>query len=544
MFQIVEKYKFPFKILLALIALSFVTFGVQSFNSTTDNYLNKVGDTQITAGEIRDLLRGTNYQVSEEDKRNVLDQLTNRALVDVGARKYQNFDLNLPVVKEMVMIDDAFLTDGKFDPERYHSIIANRYRSEKAFLEDSRSNIVYNFMNMMVRGTPILAESQAKLNADVYKVKRTIRTHTFSTDQFRSKITVNDDALKSYYEANKKDYRIPKAVKVEYVKISVEDVAKNEKVSDQEVETFMKEQEAQQAQAQAQAQAKPEGEAAKAEGDASKLEVLDEKAEAKDAKTAPKMTKEAATEMLKLQKARKLFSAVREDVSESTFNNPTDLTHVAKKYNVPLVKHDEGWIVEGEQQMDVNIPKKILDEVFGEEALQGNNSDVIDDGNEFYVFRNYEVRPESFKPFDEVKADVEKGYVKSETRKLIDAEMGSIVAKLKNGEDAGLDWTEPEDLFIEDFQARFADGDLKTIAKSFPEKGKPEFYLSETLQSDPVIIKVEDFTVDEARRSPIEGREFDRFIIDIYANELWLLYNAELLDEFPIKQGKEKLEDI
>ena len=86
MFAAVEKFSGPAKILLGLIALTFVGFGASSVSSSSSDYIVKIGDRPITVQEVQRALQ--NAQAS--GNQNATEQAILQALQGLKVLQLQN----------------------------------------------------------------------------------------------------------------------------------------------------------------------------------------------------------------------------------------------------------------------------------------------------------------------------------------------------------------------------------------------------------------------------------------------------------------------
>lgn len=87
MFDAIDKYRNVVKILLGLIALSFVTFGVHSFTHSGRDYIIVVGDEKITERDIRQAIQSNNLPSDENTRNQIYQSLLQQAYMINGAKK-------------------------------------------------------------------------------------------------------------------------------------------------------------------------------------------------------------------------------------------------------------------------------------------------------------------------------------------------------------------------------------------------------------------------------------------------------------------------
>lgn len=121
---------------------------------------------------------------------------------------------------------------GKFSEAIYEQFLKNRRITGQSF-EDS---VRHDFRLMQVQGsvtaTGMYPASVAERLQRIGEQEREVSEVLFTPQQYVSKVTVTDDDIKAYYEANKKEFMVPERAKIEYVVLSLDEVAKGIKIDE------------------------------------------------------------------------------------------------------------------------------------------------------------------------------------------------------------------------------------------------------------------------------------------------------------------------
>ncbi|STZ75840.1 SurA N-terminal domain-containing protein [Bergeriella denitrificans] len=241
MFHTVEKYKGPAQIMLGLIALTFVGFGVSTAAAPGSDYIVQIGDEKVSEQS----LNAATQNMQGENRDAVFQSLVQRAYLTQGA-KLMGIAVSQEQIKQIIVDDPNFHdSTGKFSQELLSQYLSQRHMSEDQFVEEIRSQFaLQNLLNLVQNGTLISDEQAAQL-INLTQAVRTIRSVTFDLESFAGKVKTDDAALQRYYEANKKDYVVPQAAKIEYVALTLQDLAQKQSVSEEEVRKAFDEQAAQ-----------------------------------------------------------------------------------------------------------------------------------------------------------------------------------------------------------------------------------------------------------------------------------------------------------
>ncbi len=235
MFVAVEKYKTPAKILLGLIALTFVGFGVSTVAAPGSDYIVKVGDQKVSENQLNTAVQNMQAAGGSESRDAVFNALVQRALLTEGARE-MGISVSQEQLKQIIVDEPSFHDqNGKFSQNIFNQYLNQRQMSEDQLIEEIRNEFAVNNLISLVNNGNLVSDAQAKQLIMATQAERTVRSVSFSPEAFAQQVKTDDAVLKKYYDANKKDYVIPQAVKVEHVALNIQDVAKQQTVSEEEL---------------------------------------------------------------------------------------------------------------------------------------------------------------------------------------------------------------------------------------------------------------------------------------------------------------------
>ena len=601
MFSAVEKYNGPAKIMLGLIALTFIGFGASTVAAPGSDYIVKVGDEKISTQNVQAAVR----EEGLESNQDALTVLTDRAYLYEGARA-MGINVSLEQLKQVIMDDKGFQDEnGRFNEQKFRNFLAQSGMTEDQLIEKLRHQFeLQNVANLAANGN-IVSSQQLERIAKLMQAEREIRTAVVDPRNFAAGIKVDDAALKAYYDKDKSKYLIPKAVKFEYIELSAKTLADRQTVSEEEVKKAFAEQ-------QSSAQPKQEvshimfaltqgGDKAKIKAEAEK--VLAEAKAAPDnfAALAQKYSQDTATAQaggalgvvdkssalpeefkaaiaklnkgdialvestagfhivritntqgqqsfdeakasleaeLKQKKAQQALAQMRQTLSQTTFDFPDSLKAAAEKTGLPIQSHNE-WLSR-QNAVQQNIPAEWLEVLFSDEVFKKkHNSDVITVGDTSWVLRATETREESTPAFEQVKEQVRTAYVNSESAKAAMEQAKKLLAELQKGGKPELAWSEKETLSASDARLRLSPQALAALAKAHPTDGKPAYALLEG-QPAPLLVEVLSSKVQKAdadESKKLKNELAQRTGLGMYTGLL-----TYLKTNIPLKQGAQKLD--
>lgn len=252
MFDFVHEKRKLVQIVLLLIILPFAFFGVDSYRHSGDSDAPAtVNGAKITKQEFETALRqqqdrmrqmlGANYDPAMFDKpevkRAVLENLIAQRLLIDKAR-----DAGLTVTDEQVaqVIDsiDAFKEGGKFDKARYTSVLANQNMSPAMFEARVRDELTGQQLREAYTMNGYISSRVADNIIAINEQQRVISIAQVAPSAFMSQAHVDDAEIKAYYDKNQSEFTAPEQIKVEYVKLSVDDLAAKVDVKSEDVRKY------------------------------------------------------------------------------------------------------------------------------------------------------------------------------------------------------------------------------------------------------------------------------------------------------------------
>ena len=248
MFDLVQKYKRVIQVFLGLIALTFATWGIESytrFRGSADAVAS-VNGLEITRREFDDELRRQQDQLRQmfgasfnaevfdtpEARRALLDGLVAQRLVSSAAMK-SHLTVSDERLFEVIASVPAFQEGGQFSKTAY----VNMLRSQNPPLSPAqyearlRHDLALQQLAMAV-GAAIPSRTVAERVAAIESQKREVSEARIAAQQFLPQVKIDDAKLKEYYDANAAEFRRPERVRAEYVVLSAEQLARSEQVSE------------------------------------------------------------------------------------------------------------------------------------------------------------------------------------------------------------------------------------------------------------------------------------------------------------------------
>ncbi len=228
--------------ILGLIIIPFAFFGMSSyFTGDADLNVAEIDGTKISQNAYRralDRILAGNIDPAivgrPEFKQQVLDGLIEQTLLanNVINQGYRIGDAELA---RLIQQAPEFQRNGVFDPQMYSIRLGQEGLNEQAFEERLRSRRVSSQIQTgFVDSMLVLPADQAAV-ARLWQQKREFDYVIIRPSKFSEAADVPDDDIKAYYESNPNRFTTPEQVRIEYIRLSVADLAKNYQPTEEEL---------------------------------------------------------------------------------------------------------------------------------------------------------------------------------------------------------------------------------------------------------------------------------------------------------------------
>jgi len=246
------------KSILVLVILSFAFTGVSSYlGSSTEAAAATVNGEEISESALEQAYQNERARLEQQlgemfaalsadeqylasVKQSVLERLVAEKLLDQTAT-----ELGLRVsdaqIKNAIMTEPAFQTDGQFDNDRYQSILRQLGYQANSFRNMMRTDMTRRQLVASLVGSEFVLPGEANYLADIQGQTRDIRYHVVDATPFVTEAVVTDEQAKSYYDANLAQFMSPETLSLEYIELNAKDMAAAVTVSDEEAKTYFDE---------------------------------------------------------------------------------------------------------------------------------------------------------------------------------------------------------------------------------------------------------------------------------------------------------------
>ncbi|MCS7102245.1 MAG: SurA N-terminal domain-containing protein [Burkholderiaceae bacterium] len=380
--------------LIVLVFPSFVFFGVQGYNRfvSDERAVARVAGQPITVDELDAAQRnrleqlrrmlGANFdaklfdtpaaraatlQALIADK--ALTQEAQRAHVWVSAER----------LRDVIAAVPAFQQDGRFSYERYKTLLAAQGQSEQSFEARVRADLIQQTLLRAVADSTVLPRAVAERLQAAFEEQREVRELRLRPEDFLRQVSITDEQVAAHYASHRREFETPESVRAEYLVLTLDDVAAQISVPEADLRAYYEQNRSRYAQEEQRRASHilftygPDGSAKDKEG------------------------------------ARKLA----EQTLARLRNAPGDFARLAKE-----LSKDPGSAANGG---DVGFfGRDMMVKPFEEAAFslkEGELSGVVETDFGFHIIRLTAIRPARVKPFEEVRAEIEREFRRQQAQK-------------------------------------------------------------------------------------------------------------------------------
>lgn len=250
MFDFVAKNKRLIQVLLALVAVPFLFFGMESYTRVmrSADEVAVVDGESVTQREFAEALRqqqerlravfGANFDAAAldtpETRQAVLDSLIAQRVVAGEVAAARLVMAKSSVIAE-IMAAPEFQENGKFSAERYAAYLRSRGLSDEANVAQLRMQLPTSRLLGSLAGSTIVSRTVADRLLALQAQRREVSEAILASGNYVGQIRPDEAQLKSYYDANRAAFTVPERVRAEYLILSDESLGRAEPGTDAEL---------------------------------------------------------------------------------------------------------------------------------------------------------------------------------------------------------------------------------------------------------------------------------------------------------------------
>ena len=240
-------------VILSLVCLAFILWGIQSYleSSSKNEVAAKVNGHVISQADVNaayERLRqheqmqlGSDFiidsKIEAELKKQALNQLIMGQILSDDAVK-NGYRVTKEEVDAALLSVPAFQVNGRFSRERFNEVLSSILYNEKSFLNDMQMTMLVNQVRAGFVESAFVLPSEVATAIKLVNQKRDIGYLIIPTAHFKDAITIDDDAAQQYYQQHQSQFVAPEQVSIEYVELSLPQIAAKLHFTEQQLTQF------------------------------------------------------------------------------------------------------------------------------------------------------------------------------------------------------------------------------------------------------------------------------------------------------------------
>jgi len=230
-----------------LISVPFALWGIQSYlGGGSEPVVAKVNGQEITERDFdsayrnyRDLLRqqmGKNYRPEllndELIREQVLDSMISERLVLLASEE-MGLSAGDALVRATIVGITSFQVNGRFNQQAYERGVRSRGLTPSGFESQVRRRLISEQLSKAITGSEFAAPAEVQALLRLRLQKRDLDYLLVPAERYLDQVKVDEAQLRSYYDGHQQEFQAPERVKLEYLDLDIANIAKTLSVDDE-----------------------------------------------------------------------------------------------------------------------------------------------------------------------------------------------------------------------------------------------------------------------------------------------------------------------
>jgi len=240
-------------VIVFVLCFAFGIWGLESYlgTNTSSDVPAKVNGRVVSQAELnsqyerlhqqQQVQLGANFvfdqKVEIQLKKQALDQLIMGQILVQSATK-EGYRVTLDEVDRTLLTIPAFQINGKFSRERFREVLGNILYTEQAFLNDLRINMLIDQVRLGFVTSAFALPAEVEAAIKLVNQKRDLSYLIVPVTRFNNPNQVTDKEALAYYQQHQAEFTMPEQVNIEYVALSLPQLAAQLHFSEAEMQEF------------------------------------------------------------------------------------------------------------------------------------------------------------------------------------------------------------------------------------------------------------------------------------------------------------------
>ena len=242
------------KVFFGVIVIVFVFWGGYSYRESGDTEVARVGDQVISVAEydrtynqmLEMYRRQLGGAISEEMlkqfnlRKQALDALIDQHVLTRAAREL-GLGASDQEVQQRILEFAAFQNEGRFDRQRYNALLQQNRLTPETFERQISEEIGREKLEAFIKRRAVVTEEEILADFRFTHQRIQLSYVSFDPKQFEGQVPVEEGRLRAYHEQHQQSYRDPERRRFSYVKFKLGEFLGQAIVSEEEIRQFYEE---------------------------------------------------------------------------------------------------------------------------------------------------------------------------------------------------------------------------------------------------------------------------------------------------------------
>jgi len=231
-------------VLLALVSVGFIFWRADFNTGRTATFAAKVNGESLSLTEFDRELQAQQNQYQQQYRtelsddlrralrRKVVENMISEAVLKQRAEE-QGYRVSIKRLSDYIHSIPAFQVDNKFDENVYRNRLTTNGITQLAFELQQRDALAVADLEQGIADSTFLTPAEFRRYIELFNQRREIGYALFPIEAFLGRVTVDEPAIAAHYESNQAKYQTTETVDLEYVELSLADIAAAADVSDE-----------------------------------------------------------------------------------------------------------------------------------------------------------------------------------------------------------------------------------------------------------------------------------------------------------------------
>lgn len=232
--------------IVGFISIPFALWGINSYmEGGSSKAAAVVNGEEVPVQEVQQELAQLRQQFGQMAAQLGDDGLKNMALNSVVSQvllrqkaKEEGYRASTEDVATAIAGISMFQKDGQFDKATYQSFLTTQRRDQAAFEQQMRDDLTNNQFRESLQATAFVTKAQMEQYQTLRNQKRDIELFTLKAASFEPQVQITDEQITKYYDEHKTQFMTEEKIKVAYIDLNQDALAKTVVVDDAGLQAY------------------------------------------------------------------------------------------------------------------------------------------------------------------------------------------------------------------------------------------------------------------------------------------------------------------